>query len=421
MSRPECKGVILLSVVLVSLTAGCGDDSPLGPGTELSGLPRALSQEEALLIEAGNDFAFRFLRESHQADPTSNLFLAPLSASMALGMTLNGASANTYQEMRETLGFGSLSLEEINQGYRDLMDLLVELDPRVETGVANSIWYREGFSVGDDFLDRMERYFDALVRALDFSDPEAPGIINGWVREQTRGRIKEIVDPPISPSTVMFLINATYFKAKWTHRFDKGRTSQAGFFRQDGTSAPVPLMEITDTVPYTEAETYQAVDLPYGGGAFSLTVLLPKGGETAQSLVESLSRSSWTEMVESLEDREGTVQLPRFRMEWGKLLNETLQGMGMVDAFLPGVADFSGLSDDALALGLFVSKVKQKNFVDVNEEGTEAAGVTMVQIDRSAVPDRFVFRADHPFIFAIRERFSGTVLFVGVFMEPPEA
>jgi len=126
-------------------------------------------------------------------------------------------------------------------------------------------------------------------------------------------------------------------------------------------------------------------------------------------------------MVGNLEEREGTAQLPRFRMEWGKLLNETLQGMGMVDAFLPGVADFSGLSDDALAMGLFVSKVKQKSFVDVNEEGTEAAGATMVQIDRSALPDRFIFRADHPFIFVIRERFSGTVLFVGVFMEPPEA
>jgi serine protease inhibitor len=171
------------------------------------------------------------------------------------------------------------------------MDLLVELDPRVELGVGNSIWYREGYSVRGDFLDRMERYFDALVRALDFSEPEAPGVINGWVRDQTRGRIKEIVESPIDPSTVMFLINATYFKAKWTHRFDKGRTSLAGFFREDGTSTPVPLMEVTDTVPYAETEDYQAVDLPYGGGAFSMTVLLPKGEETARSVVESWTSS----------------------------------------------------------------------------------------------------------------------------------
>jgi len=137
--------------------------------------------------------------------------------------------------------------------------------------------------------------------------------------------------------------------------------------------------------------------------------------------VASLSPSSWQEMIGSFAEREGTVRLPRFRMEWEKLLNETLQSMGMLDAFLPGTADFTGLSDQALEMGLFVSKVKQKSYVDVNEEGTEAAGVTMVQIDRSSLPDRFDFRADRPFLFVIRERFSGTVLFAGVFRTPPEA
>jgi len=393
----------------------------MGPGDPIPGLPRSLSLEETLLIEAGNDFAFRFLQEVQREDPASNLFLAPLSASMALGMTLNGAGGNTYQEMRETLGFGSMSLEEINQGYRDLIDLLVQLDPRVDLGIGNSIWYREGFPVRADFVDRAERYFDAVVRELDFSDARAPGIINGWVRDQTAGKIKEIVDAPIDPATVMFLINATYFKAKWTRRFDKGKTSQASFFREDGTSKTVPLMEITDTLPYSETEGYQAVDLPYGGGAFSMTLVLPKGEGTVGDLVTSLSASSWHEMVGSFAEREGTVRLPRFRMEWEKLLNETLKAMGMVDAFLPGAADFTGLSDQAREMGLFVSKVKQKSYVDVNEEGTEAAGVTVVQIDRSSLPDRFEFRADRPFLFVIRERFSGTVLFAGVFRTPPEA
>jgi len=391
----------------------------MGPVQEIDGLPRALSPEEAFLIEVGNDFAFRFLQEVYEEDPASNLFLAPLSASMALGMTLNGAGGNTYQEMRETLGFGTLSLEAINHGYEDLTDLLLGLDPGVEVGIGNSIWYREGFSVRADFLDRVEHSFRAMVRALDFSDPRAPGIINGWVNDETRGKIKETVDSPISGSTVMFLINATYFKARWTHRFDKGKTTHASFFLENGTTETVPLMEITDTLPYTETESYQAVDLPYGGGAFSMTVVLPKGEDSVHDLVASLTRSSWDELEGSYEDREGTVQIPRFRMEWGKLLNETLQAMGMVDAFLPGAADFSGLSEDALGMGLFVSKVKQKSYVDVDEEGTEAAGVTMVQIDKSA-SSRFTFRADRPFLFFIRERFSGTVLFAGAFMSPPE-
>ena len=421
MNHRQAMGVFPRSIVFVLLAAGCGTDSPTGPGDPIPGLPRSLSLEETRLIEAGNDFSFRFLEAVQREDPSSNLFIAPLSASMALGMTMNGAAGNTYQEMRETLGFGSMSLEEINRGYRDLLDLLVDLDPRVDLGIGNSIWYREGFPVRTDFVDRAERYFDAVVRELDFSDSRAPGIINGWVQDQTANKIKSIVDAPIDPSTVMFLINAIYFKGKWTKRFDKGKTSQASFFREDGTQGTVPLMEITDTLLYAETEGYQAVDLPYGGGAFSMTLVLPKGAGTVGDLVASLTPSSWSGIVGSLAEREGTVRVPRFRLEWEKLLNETLQAMGMVDAFLPGAADFTGLSDQAREMGLFVSKVKQKSYVDVNEEGTEAAGVTMVQIDRSAFPDRFDFRADRPFLFVIRERFSGTVLFAGAFMTPPAA
>ncbi|MGW8265077.1 MAG: serpin family protein [Longimicrobiales bacterium] len=421
MTPVQARKIVTPSLLFTLLAAGCGTESPTGPGEPIQELPRALSLEETLLIEAGNDFAFRFLQQVQKEDPSSNLFLAPLSASMALGMTLNGAGGNTYEEMKETLGFGSMSLAEINQGYRDLIDLLVHLDPRVEMGIGNSIWYREGFVVRADFVDRAQSYFDAVVQELDFSDARAPGIINGWVRDRTGGKIEEIVDAPIPSSTVMFLINATYFKGKWTHRFDKGKTSQASFFPEDGTSETVPLMEITDTLPYTETGSYQAVDLPYGGGAFSMTVLLPRGEGSVHELVASLTPSAWREMIGNFTEREGTVHLPRFRLEWGKLLNQTLQAMGMVEAFLPGAADFTGLSDQALEMGLFVSKVKQKSYVDVNEEGTEAAGVTMVQIDRSASPDRFDFRADRPFLFVIRERFSGTVLFAGTFHKPPTA
>ena len=420
MTPLEARKIFTRSLLCALLAAGCGSESPTGPGEPIPGLPRSLSLEETLLIEAGNDFAFRLLQEVQGEDPTSNIFLAPLSASMALGMTLNGAGGNTFEEMRETLGFGSMSLAEINQGYRDLIDLLVHLDPRIEMGIGNSIWYREGFPVSADFVDRAQSYFDAVVRGLDFSDTRAPGIINRWVSDHTAGKIEEIVDAPIDPSTVMFLINATYFKGKWTHRFDRGKTSQASFFREDGTSTTVPLMEITDTLPYMETESYQAVDLPYGGEAFSMTLVLPKGDGTVGGLIASLSPSAWQGMVGSFTQREGTVRLPRFRMEWEKLLNETLQAMGMVDAFLPGIADFSGLSDQARQMGLFVSKVKQKSFVDVDEEGTEAAGVTVVQIDRS-LADRFDFRADRPFLFVIRERFSGTVLFAGAFKTPPAA
>jgi serpin B len=255
---------------------------------------------------------------------------------------------------------------------------------------------------------------------LDFGNPGAADIINAWVSSETKGKIQGIVDPPIHPTTIMFLINAIYFKGDWTHRFPKDKTTQANFSGLNGASGPVPLMELRDTLPYAETDSYQAVDLPYGGRAFSMTVLLPKANHSVQELVADLSPGMWNQVVAGLTRKEGTVYLPRFRLEWGRELNDDLQAMGMVVPF-GGGADFSGLSDEALQRGLYISKVKQKTYVDVNEEGTEAAGVTSVELREFANPDHFLFRADRPFLFVIRERFSQTILFAGVMVEPPEA
>ena len=408
--------LVFLAGVLV---ASCGDGSTTAPAEEIEGLPRALSASETLLVEAGNDFAFRFLGQLYGSAPDSNLFVSPLSASMALGMTLNGAAAETYEQMRTTLGFGAMSLDQINQGYRDLMDLLRALDPRVEMGIGNSIWYREGFPVRADFLGRARTYFDAEVAALNFAAPGAAGTINGWVSAETRGKIKEIVEDPIDAAAIMFLINAIYFKGDWTVRFPKSKTAQAPFHSLDGSTGTVPLMEVTDTFAYRETETYQAVDLPYGGKAFSMTVVLPKAGQELEELVASLDPQSWNQLVAGLSPMEGTVRLPRFRLEWGKKLNDDLKTLGMPAAFIGGQADFSGLSDEALQRGLYISQVRQKSYVDVDEEGTEAAAVTVVEIRETSAPQRFDFRADRPFLFVIRERFSQTILFAGVLVEPP--
>ena len=421
MSRVTVR-VLFPLITLASLLAwACGDGSPTGPVDEITGLPRALSLNEELLVSAGNDFAFRFLDEVYQAAPDSNLFLAPLSASMALGMTLNGAAGTTFDEMRSTLGFGSMSMDQVNDGYRDLIDLLRALDGSVELGIGNSIWYREGFPVRADFLQRTRTYFDAEVAELDFDDPGAVGVINSWVSGETNGKIQEIVQSPIDPLTVMFLINAVYFKGSWTQRFDRSKTVTAPFYSRDGSTGTVPLMQVEEDLRYGETESYQAVDLPYGGKAFSMTVVLPKDGHAVGDLVSSLSPAAWAQIVAGLHRRPGTVHLPRFRMEWGTVLNETLQAMGMVDAFDPDYADFSGMSDLARQMGLHISEVKQKTYVDVNEEGTEAAGVTSVEVQILSNSSPFTFRADRPFLFVIRERFSETILFAGVLVEPPEA
>ena len=421
MKRIRLRHPVALALMVPLLASACGEGSPTGPGKEIQGLPRPLSQTEELLIEAGNDFAFRFLQQVYGSAPDTSVFLAPLSASMALGMTMNGTAGATFDEMRSVLGFGIMSRDQINQGYKDLMALLLDLDPGVEVGIGNSIWYRQGFPVRADFLERTQLFFDARASALNFADPGAAGIINGRVKTQTRGKIQEIVDSPIDPSTVMFLINAVYFKGTWTARFDKKKTLKSAFTGWNGTPYFVPLMQLTDTLSYAETDSYQVVDLPYGGKAFSMTVVLPKAGHKMDDLVGSLSPAAWNQITAGLQRREGTVYLPRFRMEWEKILNETLQAMGMRLAFVGGQADFSGLSDEALTRGLYISRVRQKTYVDVDEEGTEAAGVTSVEIRETSMPDRFTFRADRPFLFVIRERFSGTILFAGVLVEPPGA
>ncbi len=416
--RTPLPNLVAMALLVPFLASACGEGSPTGPGKEIQGLPRPLSQAEELLIEAGNDFAFRFLDQVYGSAPDTSVFLAPLSASMALGMTMNGTAGATFEEMRSVLGFDVMTLNQINQGYKDLMDLLLNLDPTVEVGIGNSIWYREGFPVREDFLERTREYFDARASALNFADPGAAGIINGWVKDQTRGRIEKIVDDPIDAATVMILINAVYFKGTWTSQFDKKKTAQATFTGRSGATGSVPLMQLADTLRYAETDRYQAVDLPYGGRAFSMTLVLPKAGQAMEELVGSLDPASWDQLVAGLQRREGTVFLPRFRMEWDKILNETLQAMGLKLAFIPGQADFSGLSD--AAGGLYISRVRQKTYVDVDEEGTEAAGVTSVEI-RDSASDRFFFRADRPFLFVIRERFSGTILFAGVLAEAPMA
>jgi serpin B len=327
-------------------------------------------------------------------------------------MTLNGAQGTTFDQMRDMLGFGTMSLAEINQGYQDLLGLLTELDPLVQFGVGNSVWTQEGFPINADFLDRSQSYFDAEVQAMDFQHPDALGLINGWVVEKTNGKIKELLQE-IDPVTVSLFLNATYFEGTWTHRFPKAKTTQANFTAEDGTQGTVPLMELSDTFLYGETDLFHVVDLPYGAGAFSMTVVLPKIGHSVEDVLSSLTSASWAQMLATLHGTDGTVYLPKFSLEWKGTLNQTLRRMGMVDAFTPGLADFSSLSD---VPGLFVDEVLQKTFVDVNEDGTEAAAATSVDIQFKSAA---LFRADRPFLFFIGERLSNTILFAGAFMEPP--
>ena len=394
-------------VAVVLLLAAC--DSPADPQTvqRIETLPRALTGGEVGLIDAGEAFAFDFLRQIvAEEDAEANVFVSPLSASMALGMTLAGAEAGTFEAMRSALRLGSLDREEIGAAYRSLIDLLSDLDPTVRMEIGNSVWHRTGFSLEDPFVSAVERDFLARVQGLDFNDPDAAGVINGWVDDATDGLIEEIVEPPIDPLPMLFLINTIYFEGQWTTPFDPARTRSGDFRRPDGSLSAAPFMWMSDQrFPFAATPDYQAIELPYGGEAFVMTVVLPSEATGIDAFVESLDAATWAGIISSMGEAEVLVGLPKFSLEYEKSLNEVLKALGMEVAFDEAVADFSRMHRDALDMGLHISKVKQKAFVEVDEEGTRAAAVTSVEVGVTSAPPTFV--ADRPFVFAIRERLSG--------------
>ena len=398
--------------VALLLLSAAGCDLLTEPGVEeITELPRPLTAGEVEVIRASNRFAFDLLGQANQAH--DNLFLSPLSASMALGMTMNGAAGETWSQMRDVLGFESLDEEEINASYESLIALLVGLDRTVDMEIGNSVWTRSGFPVEPNFLDAVREAFGAEAAELNFASTSASDRINEWVRYATRGRIEDIVPDEIPDHVVMYLLNAIYFKGSWTFRFDPSETRTEPFHLDDGSTRDVPLMTLTRTLPYHGNSRFQAVDLPYGGRAFAMTVLLPTQGESVDTLAASLDAGEWEDVTDGFRETKVELFLPRFRMSYERMLNDDLAALGMVDAFDPDRADLTRLSP---VESLHISEVKQKSWVDVNEEGTEAAAATSGGAFTSGP---LVVRADRPFLFFIRERLSGTILFAGKFASPP--
>jgi serpin B len=404
----------VLTLFVAALSVRCTGSEILGV-EEIAGLPRDLTAAEQGLIQSDNAFGLKLFSEIDvQEDPAANIFISPLSVAMALGMTYNGAAGETQAAMQETLELQGLTIDEVNESYRSLIDLLRDLDPTVEFILANSIWYRNDLPVKQAFLDVNREYFDAEVTALDFASPSAAPTINAWVNDKTNGLITEIVDDPIAVNLVMFLINAIYFKGDWTFQFDKDLTDDAPFYLEDGGQVQVPMMRTSGEIEighYRDDEV-EAIDLTYGGKAYSMTIVMPTGDGGVSTLVQSLDAARWAEIIDGLTTSEWEVWMPKYTLEYELELSEVLKALGMEIAFDELNADFSKISD----WQTFISAVKHKTFVDVNEEGTEAAAVTSVEVGVVSAPPAVI--VDRPFVFAIREKFSGTIVFMGKIMNP---
>ncbi len=407
----------LVPCLLLALAAACAD-SPLGLGgtapDSLKALPRALRAGEQQAIASSNRFAFDLFRSINTRFVDTNVFISPLSASFALGMTLNGADGETFEGMTQALRIVETDRSSINAAYRDLIELLLELDPAVDMRIANAIWYRNGFPFHQSFLDTVSHYFDARVAGLNFDDPASVTRINAWADTATAGKIPEVLDE-IGGDLVMLLMNAIYFKGSWRSQFDPGNTQNAPFATERGTSYSARMMHLeTQDVALATLNGVQAVDLPYGRAAFTMTAILPPAGTDVDVFIESLDQPRWGAIVGALHQTKADVYLPKFTMKWEDTLNSDLISMGMENAFCEGCANFTRMSP--LGDQLFIDFVKQNTFVNVHEEGTEAAAVTTVGIGVTSLPPSIRF--DRPFVFVIRERLSGTILFIGKIAVP---
>ena len=409
----KSKWFLFLIFIFLFLTFGCN----LVDSTEPL---RELSSAEQYLVEADNSFGFKLFKEINAKEVDSNVFISPLSISMALGMTYNGAAGSTEEAMRTTLEFGDLSRGEINESYKSLMELLMDIDSDVEFNIANSIWYKYDRDFKQDFFERCIEYFDARVSALDFSQSEAvKDTINNWVEENTNGRIKNILDF-VPPDAIMYLVNAIYFNGIWTYQFNEEDTKDELFYLSGGGTKGCKMMEVKSLFRYFSDSSVQAIDIPYGVGNYSMTVILPRGTGDINNFITELTQERWDEWTNSFYEDSVSLFLPKLTLEYktDSILKEVLKYMGMEIAFDQDMANFTDMAEPS---DIWIGRVIHKTFLEIDEEGTEAAAATVVEmLEKSAAPgSNFpTMRIDRPYIFAIRESHSGTILFIGKIVEP---
>ena len=401
---------ILLALVLLVLCS-CNQDDITLPKTI------TLDEKSAELIEAENEFGLELFQKIYaQEEKYDNIMVSPLSVSLALAMTYNGANGETKTAMEKTLKVYGLTPQEINESYATLVAALQSLDPKVILEIANAIYYREGFPVENDFVSTNRNYYDAEVEALDFNSPQAVNTINNWVAEKTHDKIDKIIDN-ISANHVMFLLNAIYFKGIWQSEFDEDDTKDLPFYLQNGSSLQVPTMQKTESLPYFSNNIFRAVKLAYGAGNYNMFVFLPQEEKTVEAIVEELNVDSWKDWMESFTDTVNMdLKLPRLKYKYEIKLNDVLTDMGMGVAFTRGAADFTGINKGG---NLNIDYVKHKTFIEVNEKGTEAAAVTVVSIETTSVgPHNMQFNVNRPFLYAITEKDTDAILFMGTVKNP---
>jgi len=374
------------------------------------------SEKSAKIVAADNQFGFELFKKINASlDEPKNTMISPLSVSLALAMVYNGTEGNTKAQMEEMLHKAGLTPDDINQSYKDLVEALISHDPKVELSIANAIYYRNSFSIKENFISTNQNYYQAEVKGLDFTkEMETLNTVNGWVNTHTKGKIDKIIEQ-VKPESIMYLLNAIYFNGEWTYRFDPKQTYDMPFTKEDNTVVQVPTMQIENPFKYFSNADFELLEMPYGSGKYSMLLFLPQDGKTTDHLIAQLNPDNVNGWLQKMTEIEKEVFLPKFEFKFKNSLVDDLSALGMTDAFDDSKANLRGISEEAQ---LVISEVMHKTYIKVDERGTEAAAVTGITIDVTSVGPDESFRIDHPFVFAIREKDTQAILFIGKVMNP---
>lgn len=405
------KIIYVLSIcILTQLFIACGSDISVEPQQTKK---LELNAEEQSVLKSSESFGLNIFKNISQYDQQKNLFVSPLSISIALGMALNGAEGETYNEMVNTLELNGLSLQDINDANQVLLTALSEIDPKVKFEFANSCWYDDQFEIEADFIEQLKNFYLAEINKVDMADPQTLTRINNWVYDKTNGKIDKVLDA-IPANVVMYLINALYFKADWKYQFKKSETEQREFKLFNQNSIQTDMMKMSGNLQYFQNTNLQAVDLPYGDSTYAMTVILPNESLTVDEVINSLDKNYWNGIIDNMSVTEGLLYLPKFNYKYEIELKDVLRNMGMLKAFRSD-AEFTKIRKSG---GIYISRVIHKSFIDVNEEGTEAAAVTVVEFRETSVGNNFYMDVNRPFIYVIRELSTDAIIFIGKVENP---
>ncbi|WP_036182541.1 serpin family protein [Ureibacillus manganicus] len=414
------KRVFILLVSLSIVLVGCGSDSSFTTTTtqtlKIADHVEFGEDDYQKIVSSNNELGFDLLVKAPR-DDNGNIFISPTSLYMALSMVYNGADGVTKEEMEKVLYANGLDPDELNRANASLMTLFAQSTEQIQLNIANSIWLNDKYSFQEEFATTNKDYFNAEIKTIDVQNPQSPKMINDWVNRKTNGTIDKIVDDTPDPGLVAMLLNAIYFKGNWTYPFKASLTEDKDFTLTNGSTIKIPLMKLKEELLYTKNNVFQAVSLPYGKENMSMKVFLPHENVGLKEFEEMLSTEQWENWIDSFYKLEGTILLPKFSLEYEVGLIETLEALGMPSAFKN--ANFSKMIEGNS--NLVITSVKQKTFIDVNEEGTEAAAVTKVEMGETAIEpiDKpFYMEVNRPFFIAIVDETSGTILFMGSITNP---